>query len=265
MILNRSENIHLRIAAAIFFVLCWHAVVILARSFFPHLNVGSLPTPVETVYAMVNALKGSGNGPLYQFSILLHSAASLLRVVEGFLLSLVIGIPLGIWMGWSRKVSCFVGTIVEILRPIPPIAWIPVALLLFGFNAPIFIVFIGIVFPIILNTIQGVSSVDKNIVDVARILGAEKGDMLFKVVLPSSFPYMVTGMRVGVGVGWMCIVAAEMVGMRGGLGLGYFVWLAYDLYNIPAMVAGMVFIGFVGWVMNEILEQVEHRLMRWRE
>jgi NitT/TauT family transport system permease protein len=265
---KRWKSVFVKITAVAAFVLIWHLIIVLARggnTFLTNYNLQSLPTPRETLDALIEALFPSTKGPLYQASLLEHTGASLLRVLEGFLIACLVGIPLGLLIGWNSAARDFGGTIVEILRPIPPIAWIPIGLLIFALNAPIFIVFLGIVFPIILNVVHGVRSIDKQLIEIAQTLGAKRYRLLAEVIIPSATPSLVTGMRIGLGVGWMCIVAAEMVGLRQGLGLGYYIWLAYDLYWIPSMVAGMIFIGIIGWVMNTVVVQFEKRLLRWRE
>jgi len=265
---KRWRSVVIRIMAVLTFILIWHILIVIARGgnpFLTNYNLQSLPTPKETFDALIEGLFPHATGPLYQASLLDHAGASLLRVFEGFLIACLVGVPIGFFIGWNSTANDFLGTIIEILRPIPPIAWIPIGLLIFALNAPIFIVFLGIVFPIILNAAQGVRSIDKQFIEAAETLGAKRYNLLTKVVIPSAIPSIVTGMRIGIGIGWMCIVAAEMVGMRQGLGLGYYIWLAYDLYWIPSMIAGMVFIGIIGWIMNAVLEQFEKRLSRWRE
>ncbi len=253
----------LRLLGFASFILIWYGAVKISELFVPGSPLSSIPDPIE-VCAAFGRLITPSIGPLYQSSIFSHIAASLLRVLEGTAIAIAVGIPSALLMGWNKNAFYFGGTIVEILRPIPPIAWIPIALLLFKFNAPIFIVFLGVVFPIILSVVTGVKTVDPKMVEAARILGAGDREIIEKVILPATVPSMITGIRTGLGVGWMCIVAAEMVGMRSGLGIGYFIWLAYDLYFIPEMVAGMIIIGAIGWIVNWALELFERRLTPWR-
>jgi len=259
-----SRDSALRFLGFAVFILVWYAIIRMSEFLIPGSPLSSIPDPTEVCAAFGRIIAPSGVNPLYEDSILLHTAASLTRVLEGTAIAVAVGIPSALMMGWNRDAFYFGGTIVEILRPIPPMAWIPIALLLFRFNAPVFIVFLGVVFPIILNVINGVRTTDKRMIEAARMLGAEGRDIIKKVILPATVPSMITGIRTGLGVGWMCIVAAEMVGMRSGLGLGYFIWLAYDLYMIPEMVAGMIAIGAIGWVINFALEILERRLTPWR-
>lgn len=259
-----TKDLALRLLGFVSFILLWYGIIRIADVIAPGSPVSSIPDPAEVCDAFGRLLYPSSSNPLYQSSLFSHSGASLLRMLEGSTIAIAIGIPSALIMGWNKNALYFGGTIVEILRPIPPIAWIPIALLVFRFNAPIFIVFLGVIFPIMLSVISGVRAIDVKLIEEARILGAGSRDIILKVILPASVPSMITGIRTGLGVGWMCIVAAEMIGLRSGLGLGYFIWYAYDLYMIPEMVAGMITIGVIGWLMNWGLESLERRLTLWR-
>lgn len=256
------REITLKVSGFAAFIFAWYALIGVSKIFFPGAPISSIPDPIEVCKAFGRLLFPSGVNPLYQQSLLSHAGASLLRMLYGGVIAIAIGIPSALLMGWSRSAFHFGGTIVEILRPIPPIAWIPIALLLFKFNAPIFIVFLGVVFPIVLSVVSGVRNIDTRLIEAAKIVGADDWSIIRKVVLPASVPSMITGIRTGLGVGWMCIVAAEMMGSSSGL--GYFIWYAYDLYMIPEMVAGMIAIGIIGWLMNWVLEFLERRMTPWR-
>jgi len=267
-----KENwIHLliNVLSIIFLLLVWYLLVEAARSgnqFFQEYRLHQIPTPQETWNAFMDLLSPEETGVIHRPSILIHARASIWRVLVGFSLAVLVGIPSGLIMGRSRYAHDFGGPNVELLRPIPPLAWIGVGLLIFGHNVGYFIVFIGCLFPLILSTISGVKGVDEGLIEAARTLGAKRFDILRKVVLPGSLPSIVTGMRIGLGIGWMSIVAAEMVGKTDIYGLGYFVWISYDSYgNYDDMVAAMLFIGFIGWFMNFIIQKIEKRAIRWQE
>jgi NitT/TauT family transport system permease protein len=118
----------------------------------------------------------------------------------------------------------------------------------------------------VLSTVHGVKAVDEELIEAAKTLGANNYNVLRKVVIPAATPSIITGMRIGLGIGWMSIVAAEMVGLREGLGLGYYLWVNYDSYGFyDNMVVGMLFIGLIGWVMNMIIQRAEKRMIRWQE
>ena len=193
-----------------------------------------------------------------------HIYASLKRMFFGFALAIVTAVPLGLLMGRSPNAEAFGKPIVEIFRPIPPLAWVPVFLIALKlFWGPIAIVFLGIFFPILLNVTFGAKSVDPVLIDAARTLGAKKRVIFTKVVLPFTLPYMMTGIKVGLGVGWMCIVAAEMLGAVGG-GVGLYIYnmaLQGTLYDF--MYAGMVVIALLSVLTTGVAELLEQRLSRW--
>lgn len=266
---SQWKHILVKIIAVICFISIWHLLIIGARSnidFLMQYRLHDLPTPGETWKILSQAHKPEYRGIEYHPSLFDHAYASIKRVLIGFGVASIVGIPLGLLMGRYIYAKDFGGIIVELLRPIPPIAWIPLVFFVFLFNAPYFIVFIGAVFPIILSTINGAEEIDEGLVDAAKTLGANRMQTLRKVIIPASLPSIITGMRIGLGVGWMCIVAAEMVAMKEGLGLGYYVWSNYDpIYFLDKVVAGVVLIGIIGWFMNIAIENTEKYLMKWQE
>jgi len=192
-----------------------------------------------------------------------HIAASLKRIVIGFVLALVTAIPLGLLMGRSEKAEAAARPIVELFRPIPPLAWVPVFLVVFSlFWGPVAIVFLGIFFPVLLNVRLGAKSVDPVLLDAARTLGARRGTIFMKVVLPYTTPYLVTGITVGLGIGWMCIVAAEMLGAVGG-GVGYYIYAASLNSQYELMYAGMLTIAILSVLTTGIAGLVERWLRKW--
>lgn len=259
----------IRICAFIEFILIWFIIIALARlgvQFLMARSIHLLPTPMETLSALAETLHPQMSGPVIRPSILEHAGWSLYRVLIGFSIACLIGIPSGLIMGQSKSAADLMGVPIEFIRPIPPLAWVGIGLLIFRFQAPIFIVFIGAIFPIILSTTHGVRSIDRQLFEAARTLGAKGFDLQRKIIFPGSIPSIVTGMRIGLGIGWMCIVAAEMIGLKEGVGLGYFVWEMYDLGvgYYDRMVAGIVMIGIIGWLMNFIIETTEKYTVKWR-
>jgi len=190
-----------------------------------------------------------------------HVVASLKRIFLGFVLALAVAIPTGLLMGSLRMADALGKPIVEIFRPIPPIAWIPIFLVVFGNWGAVAIVFLGIFFPILLNVQLGVRSVDPVLIDAARTLGANRGQVFTKVIIPFLIPYMMTGIKVGLGVGWMCIVAAEMVG--GSTGVGSLIRISSDLGLFPHMYAAMVLIGILSVLTTGVAALFERRLSKW--
>lgn len=239
-----------KIIIVIAFVAAWEAVALTAHTRF-------LPGPFEVGKTLVELLATG--------ELLKHSVVSLSRVVAGFVLAAAIGLPLGILMGWSQKMESF-SVIVETLRPIPPLAWIPLAMLWFGigFESKVFIIFIGALFPILSNSFLGVRETEPYLVEAGRVLGATDNEILRKIVIPNSFPSILEGLRIGLGIAWMCLVAAELTGLKSPLGLGYMIMEARDLGRADTVMAGMIAIGIIGYVMNYVLRRTEGNLVRWK-
>jgi ABC-type nitrate/sulfonate/bicarbonate transport system permease component len=260
-----KKGLIINILSLIGFVLLWEALVILARNDIfniPFIRMRDIPTPLETWYALVGSMFTRLYGPGLTYGIINHVYASLQRVIEGGIIAFIIGVPVGIGVGYSKLIGNLFNPVIEIVRNMPPMAWIPLAIFIFVSGSSIFIVFIGMVFPIILNTIQGVKSTDVRLIDAAKTLGATESMVVKKVVIPSAFPSIMTGLRIGLGVGWMAIVAAEMV-IRSPVGLGYFIWNMGDLGRYAEMVAGMIVIGVIGYIMNISILLLQKRFIKW--
>ena len=218
-------------------------------------------------------------------SLLQNLGMSSIRVLCGYSAGLVLALPLGILMGHYKKVNRFMTPLVEILRPMPPLAWIPLILAWFGVASfatmfgveegewyvflnnikfsMLIIIFIGAFFPILLNTVYGVSSVRSTLIDSARVLGASERDIFMKILLPAAAPSIVTGMRLGLGVAWMCLVAAEM--MPGSIsGIGYVITHAYTVARTDIVVAGMVSIGAVDLALEAAFRYFEAKCFEWQ-
>ncbi len=194
-----------------------------------------------------------------------HTIASLWRVLVGFLLAALVGIAFGVVLGWSPILSDLVRPIVESLRPIPPIAWTPIAILWFGIgNAPsYFLVFIGAVFPVFVNTFSAVRNIDRTQINAALCLGARPGILIRDILIPASLPIIFPGLRIALGVGWMCVVAAELIAAQSGL--GYMIQQNRVLLQTQNVVTGMITIGFVGFAMSAAMSMLERRLIPWME
>ena len=191
-----------------------------------------------------------------------HLVASLKREAWAFLFAAT-AIPLGIAMGWWRLVYNQVNPIMEILRPIPPLAWIPLSILWFGIGDAQnqFIIFLGMFFPILINTIVGVKNVDPNLVRAARSLGAPEYKVLSRIVLKGSLPQIITGVRIGLGVGWMALVAAELVGANSGL--GFLINDARSMLRTDTIVVGMLTIGLVGLLIDTAIRTLGRKFLSW--
>ncbi|MHC1626181.1 MAG: ABC transporter permease [Methanoculleaceae archaeon] len=193
---------------------------------------------------------------------------SLLHFAIGMGAASAIGVPVGMLMGWFPEVDAAANPIVEFLRPIPPLAWIPFAIVWFGLThgSAGFVVFIGAVFPILINTCAGFSSVPRIYVDAARVLGCDRSiDLLRYVALPAAVPYIVTGIRTATGVGWMCMVAAEIFGASKH-GLGKMLWEFYNLHQMPDVMVYMVILGIIGLFFDLLFRRyVRKNLLLWQD
>ena len=203
-----------------------------------------MPTPLEALnnnlHYILNPFSQKGPGDLGIGWLLL---ASLRRVSIGFLLGAAIAIPLGFLIGLSRTALLIFNPIIQILRPVSPLAWLPIALAMFGIAEPsaIFVIFITSLWPTIINTALGVSSVPKDYLDVAAVLEMPQYRKIFKIILPASLPYIFTGLRLSLGIAWLVIVAVEM--LTGGVGIGFFLWDEWNRLNLSSVFLAVIVIG----------------------
>ncbi len=222
-----------------------------------------LPSPVEIVLGFKDLLiVGVPPGHLLHY----HMLYSLYRVALGYAIAALLAIPLGLLMGWSAVLLKMIRPLIELIRPIPPLAWIPIAILWFGIGikSAAFIIFLGAFFPILLNTISGVLSINPILVEAARTLHAKEKDVFLKVLLPGAVPSIFVGMRIGIGIGWMTLVAAEFTGVKEGYGLGYMIMTARDIQRPDEILSGMLVIGFIGLLIDIGLRTTESKMIRWK-
>lgn len=193
-----------------------------------------------------------------------HIVASVRRVSIAFLLATGIGVPLGLLMGWSEKIRDYSFPIIEILRPIPILAWVPLAILMFkGEETPVlFLAFLASFYVTVLNTMLGVQSIDEAYFRAAQCLGSSRLQVFRHVVVPGAMPYIFTGLQISIGVNWFSLVAAEMV--AGNYGLGYLIINSYVSMTYVTIVIGMVTLGVVGAITSMMVMWVGYRLMQWR-
>jgi NitT/TauT family transport system permease protein len=228
----------------------WVAVVATGSAIFP--------TPWQVVSGTLELIR---DGTLWE-----HIGASLFRVGTGFLLAVVFAVPLGLWMGWVRGAFTTLNPIFQMLRPISPIAWIPIAILWFGVGnaSPIYLIFISSVFPMIVQTTAGVHTIERRYLRAAQNFGGSRYTLLRHVVIPAVLPQIIVGMRIGLGVAWLVVVAAEMIALRSGLG-----YLIIDSRNAgnryDLVIAGMVIIGLIGLLLDGVMRLLEGlKWVRWR-
>jgi ABC-type nitrate/sulfonate/bicarbonate transport system permease component len=232
----------------------WQILTILINSRF-------FPGPIAIFWAFVDlAVNGdTGGRTLWD-----HSWASVQRVLVGFGLAVVAGVPLGLLMGLYPRIYANSRVVLEPFRFIPPIAWIPLAIIFFsGMTRFAFLIFLGAFFPVFTAALVGVARVEPIHRKVGLVYGASKGWILAHVVFPTVLPDILGGMRVGLGAAWLTIVAAELAGGIS-LGLGRMMSNYAELVQVPQVIVGMVLIGILGLLMNEVLLLVEKRLFRWR-
>ncbi len=192
-----------------------------------------------------------------------HIMVSCRRIAIAFAIATGVGVPLGLFMGWSRKIRDYAFPILELLRPIPILAWVPLSILMFpGFEAPvIFLATLASLFVTTLNTMLGVDSIDESYFRAAGCLGSSNWDIFKHVVVPGALPFIFTGLQISIGVAWFSLVAAEMV--SGDLGLGYLIVDSFMNNVTVPMVIGMITLGFVGWFTSVAVRIVGNRLMQW--
>ncbi len=248
-LLNRT-SLNGTVAILGFFVL-WHLLVVMQAPFMKH-----IPTPVtvsKTFFILVQK-------KLFWVSLWFSTK----RVFYGFVAAQVLGIPLGLAMGWSRKFKDLTFPVFEVLRPIPPLAWVPVSILYWPTNelSIAFITFIGAFFTIVLNVLRGVASIDKELYRSALSLGAKPQHIFWKIILPSSIPSIATGMMVGIGITWNVVIAAEMI--AGDKGIGRLTWEGYLAGDTPTIIVGMITIGFAGWISSAAVKIISDKMMPWR-
>ena len=248
----------LKILVLVSVVLMWQLLAYL--SVIPQHKI---PSPWETITGVKNLIiAGLPSG----YHLLTHIVESLYRVFSGFLLAVIFAVPLGIFMGWSKLLRELLSPLVEIIRPIPPLAWIPIAIFWFGIGikSAAFIIFLGSFFPILLSTVSGVLSVDPILIDASRTLGAGKKDIYTKILIPGATPSIYTGLRIGMGIAWMTLIAAEFTGVKSGYGLGYMIMVARDIQRPDYIVAGMIIIGTIGYALDGLLRIFERTMLKWR-
>ena len=227
--------------------------IVVARSENP-----IFPTPWQVVTGVWELVK---DGTIWD-----HIGASLFRVGVGFGLAFLVAIPLGLWMGWVSGAYYTLNPLFQMLRPISPIAWIPVAILWFGIGnlSPIFLIFISSVFPMIVQTTAGVRTIDRRYLRAAANFGVSRWVLFRRVVIPAVLPEIIVGMRIGIGVAWLVVVAAEMIALHSGLG-----YLIMDSRNAgnryDLVIASMIIIGVIGLMLDGVTRLLERlKTVKWR-
>jgi NitT/TauT family transport system permease protein len=248
-----SYNSLLRLLSLIIFFGGWQILCSIKFEFF--IKFGLIPSPVEVFEATIKFLSGAPA---------VHIKASVTRVLLGFLIAAAAGITLGTLIGWFRKIEGLLLPSLELLRPIPGVAWVPLAILMFptAETGMVFITFIGAFFPILINTISGVEHYDPLLMRVGQSLGAKRWHIFKDIVIPGALPNIASGLKVGMGNGWFCLITAEI--LAGRYGIGYLTWESYVTSNYPPIVMGMLLIGLLGALSSRIVGSITSALMPWR-
>ena len=242
------------ITSLVCFVFAWWDVSLL-------LNSTAIPTPLETWNALVD-LVVNGDSVTGGRTVWAYIGSSLKTFLLGFLLALVVAVPLGLVIGYSKTIREFANPVIEVMRPIAPIAWAPIFILAINYTVgPILVVFIGIFFPVLTNVVFGVQKIDPNLMDAARTMGASPVQVFYKVMVPSAVPYLMNGIKVGLGVGWMCIVAAELYAPQLG-GIGYYLSTMATNGLWPNAFAAIVIIAILGIVTTGLAVYVHKVITR---
>jgi nitrate/nitrite transport system permease protein len=243
---KKTRKIVAPLMAITFFLLIWQLLTL-----SPDAN---LPSPIKVVEQtwelIINPFfdKGATNKGLFW-----QIWASLQRVLQGFTLAAIVGISIGIIVGTNEFLFDALDPIFQILRTIPPLAWLPIALATFQQSNPsaIFVIFITSIWPITINTIAGVQQIPQDYINVSKVLQLSRKEYFLDVVFPATVPYIFTGLRIGVGLSWLAIVAAEM--LIGGVGIGFFIWDAWNAANISQIIIALVYVGLVGLLLDKAI------------
>ena len=241
-------------------VATWYASV----KWLPVASFQRLPDPLTVVVEWFNPDPDYGLS-VFTVDYYLHIWYSTYRATTSFLLAVILGVPLGILMGWRVRVNEYASALLSLLRPIPPLAWVPVAILIFPGSEPavIFVTFLVAFFATTMNTLLGVKSIDSDYFRAAECLGAGPGDILRDVIIPGALPSIFTGLQIAMGAAWFSLVAGEMIAAQ--YGLGFMILESYNLIQYPTIVIMMATLGIVGYASSAIIRIIGNRLMRWRQ
>lgn len=247
-------------AVTIGFALISFALIFLVWIWVSVQNPDFLPSPAKCMERLIQMIQR----PISKVTVAGHIMASLKRVMIAVGCAVLIGVPLGLAMGWNKKAKALIGPIFEFLRPIPPIAWIPLVILWFGVGevSKVFLVLIGAIIPIIMNTYTGVKLVPPILLNVGKVYNTKPVDMLKEIILPASLPAIFAGIKTAVSSGWMIVLAAEMMASKSGV--GFLITRGMESYDVAMIICSMLIIGIVGYLISICLAFVERGLCPWK-
>jgi NitT/TauT family transport system permease protein len=239
----------------VLFLIIWEVAAIIINNNYILPRLGDIL--LVLVHPLASVLGGS--------SLVENAAVSLREVLTGFFCAVAVAVPLGLLIGTSKEIDTYLNSFIQMIRPVPPIAWMPFAIAWFGlgFTSIIFIIFMGAFFPVLINTIDGVHGVRTQWTDVARMFRATSFERVRTVVVPGALPVIWTGLRVAFAVAWMCVVAAEMLPGTSA-GLGFMIMYAYNLGQLQVIGAGMVVIGIIGLGADALFRAGQNRFFHWQ-
>lgn len=254
-----SPALPLALLGLALFAGCWYLTVDLLQ--LPRFR--GIPGPTEVIREWISPNPAYGTS-VFTASYYQHIWASVRRVAIAFTAALATGIPLGLLLGWSSRFRHYAFPVFELIRPIPILAWVPLAMLMFHTRegSVIFLTYLASFYAVTLNTLLGVDSIGQNLIRAARCLGAGPGTVLRTVVIPGSLPYIFTGLQIGMGVAWFSLVAGEMI--AGQFGLGYLINASYTTTRYPTIVIAMITLGVIGFASSALIRLAGTRLMAYR-
>jgi NitT/TauT family transport system permease protein len=255
----KSPRPYLMISGLLLFLLFWYLTTEVLK--LPRFE--KLPGPSVVAEQWFSRDPGYGIS-IYTPEYYSHIWRSILRVLQAFGLATILGVPLGLFMGWKKTFKDYTFPILETLRPIPMLAWVPLAILMWPGReaAIIYLTFLAAFFATTLNTLLGVESIDEAYFRAASCLGSKPRHIFFRVVVPGALPFIFTGLQISMGVSWFSLVAGEM--LAGEYGLGYLIWNSFILVQYPVIVIAMVTLGFIGWASSALIRFVGTLLMKWK-
>jgi NitT/TauT family transport system permease protein len=255
-LLARLKPVGLALIVPLLLLLGWHLAV---KAGMTRL----IPSPAEVAEYMVDFAVGGIWDDAFSATLHLHLWASMTRVYGGFALAALVAVPLGLMIGRIPLVAQLLDPFLQLMRPIPVTAWLPLSMILFGLGpkSAFFLVFLGAFYPILLNTVFGVRSVEPRLFEAASMLGCTGNAQFFRVVLPAALPSIFTGLRLGLGLAWFVIVVGEMTGVP--QGLGAVIMDGRTLSRTELVICGMIVIGIAGFISDRLVVLLMNRLLRW--
>ena len=256
MLWPRLKAVLIALVVPLALLLAWHLAV---KAGMTRL----IPSPADVAKYMVDFAVGGIWDDAFSATLHIHLFASMTRVYGGFALAALVAVPLGLLIGRNETVRALLDPFLQLMRPIPVTAWLPLSMILFGLGprSAFFLVFLGAFYPILLNTVFGVRSVEKRLFEAASMLGCSGTAQFSRVVLPASLPSIFTGLRLGLGLAWFVIVVGEMTGVP--QGLGAVIMDGRTLSRTELVICGMIVIGIAGFISDRIIVAIMNRLLRW--